>query len=176
MSAASGSASLSVRRRRVLTLFLWASAFTWGIGLGAKLFDLVVLASAWGASPPESLALMPYGRAYPFNPGDFFQPLSGLLVVAAAGSLAAGWSVSRGYRTWLLVPVSMLVLIWVLTPTVFWPLLGDLWSVAKGRATLGNTEVVALTHQWFVWDAVRTLLIAVGFVASLHAMSAGPRA
>ena len=54
--------------------FLWFSVLCWGIGLGAKLFDLIVVAAAWGAAPPASLALMPYGPRYPINPGDFFQP------------------------------------------------------------------------------------------------------
>jgi hypothetical protein len=41
--------------------FLWFSVLGWGIGLGVTLFDLIVVAGAWGASPPSSLALMLYG-------------------------------------------------------------------------------------------------------------------
>ena len=67
-------------RERWARVFLWFSVFGWGIGLGAKLFDLIVVASAWGAAPPASLSLMPYGPHYPLNPGDFFQPLSALMV------------------------------------------------------------------------------------------------
>ena len=59
---------------RLTRLFLWLSIFGWGVGLGAKLFDLIVLAGAWSAAPPASLSLLPYGPRYPLNPGDFFQP------------------------------------------------------------------------------------------------------
>ena len=38
--------------------FLWFSVLGWGIGLGAKLFDLIVVARAWGDAPPTSLTLM----------------------------------------------------------------------------------------------------------------------
>ena len=37
---------------RVMRFFLWASVLGWGIGLGGKLFDLIVVAGAWSASPP----------------------------------------------------------------------------------------------------------------------------
>ena len=66
-------------RVRLMQFFLWVSVIGWGIGFGAKLFDLIIVAGAWGASPPTSLALMPYGPRYPMNPGDFFQPLSVLM-------------------------------------------------------------------------------------------------
>jgi hypothetical protein len=54
--------------------FLWLSVLGWGIGLGAKLFDLIVVAGAWGAAPPTSLALMPYGPRYPMNLGISSSP------------------------------------------------------------------------------------------------------
>jgi len=63
-------------RFRLMRFFLWMSVLGWGLGLGGKLFDLLVVAGAWSASPPASLALLPYGPRYPMNPGDFFQPLS----------------------------------------------------------------------------------------------------
>ena len=69
-------ASRTSWRWRLLQVFLWMSVLGWGIGLGAKLFDLVVLASAWGAAPPTSLSLMPYGPNFPTDPGEFFQPLT----------------------------------------------------------------------------------------------------
>ena len=76
-----------------------------GIGLGAKFFDLLVLASAWGASPPSSLQLFPYGKHWPIDPGDFFQPLSGLILVSSAGALISGWRTNYAYRLWLWIPV-----------------------------------------------------------------------
>lgn len=103
----------SRRRSQWLRAFLWLSAVGWGIGLGAKLFDLLVLARSWGASPPASLSLMPYGK--------------------------------------------------------------DLWGVRQGTLSLSNLQIHTLVHQWFVWDGLRTALIAIGFVSSLHTLSSAPR-
>ena len=47
-------------RARLTRIFLWVAVLCWGILLGAKLFDLLVLAGAWSAAPPESLSLLPY--------------------------------------------------------------------------------------------------------------------
>ena len=62
----------AISRERVTRVLLWVSVFAWGLLLGAALFDLRVLAGAWRASPPESLALLPYGKRWPANTGEFY--------------------------------------------------------------------------------------------------------
>ena len=64
-------------RFRLMRAFLWIAVLAWGIGAGAKLYDLIVVAGAWSAAPPESLSLMPYGARFPVGPGQFFAPTSG---------------------------------------------------------------------------------------------------
>jgi hypothetical protein len=90
---------------RLMRAFLWIAVVGWAIGFGAKLFDLVVVAGAWSSSPPASFALLPYGKRYPINPGDFFQPLSVLMAIRSIGALISGWK-SR-VRLWLWLPVIM---------------------------------------------------------------------
>src|SRR5436309_15842923 len=41
-------------RHRWLLFFLGLAVSAWGIGLGAKLFELTVLIPAWAANPPQS--------------------------------------------------------------------------------------------------------------------------
>jgi hypothetical protein len=65
------SASKMPWRARLTRLFIWVSVLAWGILLGAKLFDLRVLAGAWSASSPASLKLLPYGSQYPVDTGEF---------------------------------------------------------------------------------------------------------
>ena len=68
-------------RFRLMRTFLWIAVLAWGIGAGAKLYDLIVVAGTWSASPPESLSLMPYGARFPVGPGQFFAPTSGATLV-----------------------------------------------------------------------------------------------
>jgi len=158
-------------RERLTHLFLWFSVIGWGIGLGGKLFDLLVVAGAWGAAPPNSLALMPYGPRYPMNPGDFFQPLSALMVVGILGALIGGWKARLDYRIWLWLPVIAFLMIWILTPTVFWPMIRELYGAGSGRVVRSEAELVLLVRRWMIWDWLRVAMITVGFVSSIRAIS-----
>ena len=158
-------------RARLTRICLWAAILSWGIGLGAKIFDLMVLAPAWGASPPSSLALYPYGRHWPINPGNFFQPLSAIILLASLAALIAGWKTAAEYRRWLLLPIVAFAVIWILTPTVFWPIINDLYAVASGKVIRSDADLVQLVRRWFLLDSIRVALILIGFVSSVHAIS-----
>src|SRR5258708_37443149 len=89
-------------RVKWIRAFLWVSVLAWGIGVGAKLYDLRVLAAAWSAAPPESLTLLPYGARFPVDPGDFFLPTSVLTLVAALRALVSGWKTPLWLRVCLM--------------------------------------------------------------------------
>jgi hypothetical protein len=158
-------------RLRLMRAFLWLSVVGWGIGLGAKIFDLMVLAGAWGAAPPASLALLPYGSRFPMNPGDFFQPLSLLMVGGMLGALICGWKTPFNHRVWLWLPLMAFVVIWIATPTVFWPMIRELYGVAHGSIARSDAEVIRLVRRWIVCDWLRVVMIAVGFISSVRAIS-----
>lgn len=155
-----------------MNAFLWIAVTAWGIGLGAKLFDLLVVAGSWGASPPESFARLPYGAHYPITPGGFFQPLSIVMAVSIFGALVAGWSQPRRVKTWLCVGSLAFVVIWAITPTVFWPMINQQYDIATGKIIASSAEAIALTARWVRWDSGRIVLIAVGFLASVRALNA----
>lgn len=151
--------------------FLWLSVISWAIGLGAKLFDLLVLAGAWGGAPPASLAFYPYGPHWPIDPGNFFQPLSGLILIGSVGSLICGWKTGSSYRFWLWLPVIAFGLIWIATPIEFWPMITQLYRVAHGKVAMSDLELAKLVRHWLIDDWIRTGVIAVGFVSSVNAIS-----
>lgn len=158
-------------RRSLTQSFLFLSVLSWGIGAGAKLFDLLVLATAWGRSPKSSLALYPYGRQWPINPGDFFQPLSALILIGSLGALIGGWKTRRTYKVWLWIPVVAFVIIWILTPTIFWPIIIDLYAVASRKVVRSDTDVAQLVQRWMLLDWTRVALIGIGFMTSMRALS-----
>ena len=161
---------ITVSRKHLTRAFLWAAVLTWAIALGAKLFDLLVLAGAWGAAPSASLALYPYGPRYPLDPGDFFQPLSALMLLAIAGALVSGWRFGAAYRRWLWLAAGAFFLIWIATPTVFWPMINELWDASRGRIARTDAQLTALVRRWIVFDWLRILAILVGFVSSVRAL------
>jgi hypothetical protein len=147
------------------------SVIGWGVGLGAKLFDLLVVAGAWSAAPPASFALLPYGKHYPVDPGDFFIPLSAVMVLGIIGALISGWRAPIQLRRWLWVGVVTFLVIWVLTPTVFWPMIHQLYGTATGKIIATDAESIQLARRWLIWDWFRVALIALGFIAFVRALS-----
>lgn len=152
-----------------LGIFLWMAAIGWGIGLGAKLFDLVVLAGAYGASLPESLDLLPYGKRFPVNPGEFFQPLSAVMLLNIVAALIVGWRM-WDVRKWLLLSLGTFLVIWAFTPTVFWPMIDTLYGIANGTLTVPNDEVIHTVGRWVAWDWGRVVVIGIGYVAVVRAL------
>jgi hypothetical protein len=151
-------------RARLTRALLWISVFAWGILLGGKLFDHLVLVGAWSLSPPESLSLLPYGPRFPVDTGDFFFPASVALLVCSFGALITGWKTPANFRVLLALPAVMLLVTLVFTILWFWPANRALWHVAKGApdAIRDRTEIIRLVRQWVSYDWLR---IAVGTVA-----------
>ena len=158
-------------RKKLTHTFLWCSVTFWGVALGAKIFDLLVLARAWAGDVPASLIFYPYGKSWPIDPGDFFQPLSAFLVLAIVGALWSGWKTKRSYRLWLELPIGAFALIWLATPTLFWPLINAIYQVAHHNVAIADAEVHALARRWFLYDSIRIVVIASGFFAAVRAIS-----
>ena len=160
-------------RARLTRFFLWISVLAWGVLVGAKLFDLRVLAGAWSASPPESLSLLPYGPRYPVDTGEFFIPSSAALLVASFGALISGWSAPRWFRLLLLASALSIVGTLVFTVAWFWPHNRALWHVAIGApdAIRDRAEILRMVHRWVIYDWLRVAMGTVGLVCAVRAIS-----
>ena len=160
-------------RERVCRSFLWLAVLVGGPLLGAKLFDRVVLAGAWGANPPASLAMMPYGKAWPVDTGVFFIPFSALMLVAGFAALVAGWRTPWRYRWLLCLPSVGILALLVLTVVAFWPLNAALYyhGIASPKDTITDAQSVAMTRQWLTLDWLRVAGATAAFVAPLKALT-----
>src|SRR5260370_3118159 len=118
-------------RIRLMRIFLWVSVLAGGTGVGAKLYDLRVVAGAWSAAPPQSLKLLPYGPHFPVDPGKFFMPTSLATLVSAFGALLGGWKTPPQYRFWLCSSAVLILAVWVFTVESFWPRNQALFAAAS---------------------------------------------
>lgn len=161
-------------RFHVHRVLLWIAVLAWGIGVGAKLFDLRVLAGAWSAAPPESLVLLPYGTRFPVDPGQFFVWVTPTILIAAVGALVTGWRAPLQYRLWLCGSAGLILLVFLLTIVVMWPMNGALYAAALGSpiGPDGRSDIVELAHRWVIYDWLRVALMAAGFICSVRAISA----
>ena len=93
------------------------------------------------------------------------------MLVGIVGALVSGWKSVE--RAWLWVPLITFLVIWAITPTIFWPMINEMWAIHKVRVSRSEAEVLSLVRRWFVWDSIRVGLIAVVFLSSIRAL-AGP--
>jgi hypothetical protein len=160
-------------RQGITRAFLWLAVLAGGPLLGAKLFDLVVLAGAWSAHPPASLALMPYGKAWPVDTGVFFIPLSAAMLVAGFGALVAGWRTPWRFRWLLCLPSIGILLLLILTVIAFWPMNSALYyhGIGSPKDNITDADSVAMARRWVTLDWVRVLGATAAFVAPLRALT-----
>ena len=138
-----------MRRETITKAFLALAVLVGGPLAGAKLFDLLVLAGAWSADPPQSLAMMPYGKHWPVDTGVFFIPFSALMLIASFGALIAGWKTPWRYRWLLCIPSIGILALLILTVTAFWPMNAALWyhGVGSPRDTITDAESIAMAQR-----------------------------
>ena len=160
-------------RERMTKACLWLAVLVGGPLVGAKLFDLVVLAGAWAADPPRSLAMMPYGKAWPVDTGVFFIPFSAILLVAGFGALAAGWRTPWRYRWLLCIPSIGILVLLVLTVVSFWPMNAALFyhGAHSPKDTINDAQSVTMAARWIELDWVRVAGAIAAFVAGLRALT-----
>lgn len=160
-------------RQSVTRAFLWIAVLVGGPLLGAKLFDLLVLAGAWSARPPASLTMMPYGKAWPVDTGVFFIPFSAAMLIAGFGALIAGWRTPWHYRWLLCLPSLGILLLLILTVVAFWPMNAALYyhGIGSPKDTITDAQSIVMTHRWIALDWVRVGGAAVAFVAPLRALT-----
>lgn len=162
-----------INREAVTRAFLGLAVLVGGPLLGAKLFDLLVLASAWSADPPASLAMMPYGKAWPVDTGLFFIPFSACMLIAGFGALIAGWKMPWRYRWLLCLPSIGVLLLLVLTVVAFWPMNAALYyhGIGSPKDSITDAQAIAMAKRWIALDRVRVAGAAAAFVAPLWALA-----
>ena len=160
-------------REGVTRAFLWLAALVGGPLVGAKLFDLIVLAGAWSAHPPRSLAMMPYGKAWPVDTGVFFIPFSAAMLIAGFGALTAGWKTPWRYRWLLCIPSVGILGLLILTVVAFWPMNAALYYHGAGspKDTITDLQSIMMTRRWLQLDWVRVAGATTAFVSALRALT-----
>src|SRR5207248_7712683 len=115
----------------------------------------------WSASPPASLAFLPYGPHFPIHPGNFLPAAEPSDAVGCRGSAHLWMEHPWKYRVWLSIPLVMFLIIWILTPTVFWPMNHELYLAASGSSGRSDADVIEMARRWVTYDRLRVEMIAV---------------
>jgi hypothetical protein len=103
--------------------------------------------------------------------GTSFSRLAHSFCWLLSAPFAVGGKTMRGYRLYLELSVGAFALIWLATPTLFWPLINAIYQVAHHKVAIGDVEALAMVRRWFFYDSIRIIVIAAGFFSAVRSIS-----
>jgi len=153
------------KRLSVIRAILWLFVLSLTILTGGGIFEHVVFTPLWAGSPPESVTRWPYGAAQ----AKFFGIASPLYYLFSLALIIASWWMPRRHRVWALVAGLSAILVMLATVFFFIPILHK--TQATRGAGLSGEEITNLVNQFVTWNYGRYVLMIVGWVAALRALS-----
>jgi len=165
------------RQFSIAQIFLWLFVISLGITLGAGLYETLVVLPLWTSAPPDSvIAYYQHNAADPqfaLNAGFRFwifqTPLLGLLAVAC---LLSGLKTRPEHRKWRIIGTVLTLIVVIFTFVWFVPNLIALHG--KSVIAMSPDEVTSLTNWWVGLNWVRVVVVSVGWLAALRALSISP--
>ncbi len=137
-----------------------------GFELGGAVYEGVVVASQWGAHPPESFAILQGPYALPVE--HFWIPLHMFVQVLIVAALVLCWKHKR-VRNMIFIIVGLYLLLRIPTFLYFIPEL-NAFSTTEPTGAFSK-ELKERADLWANLSTVRTLIIASVYVLSWMALS-----
>ena len=153
------------KRPAILRAILWLFVLSLTILTGGGIFEHVVLTPLWAGSPPESVTGWPYGAIQ----GKFFRVASPVYYLCSLALIIGSWWMPRRQRKWALVAGLSGIMVVLSTALFFIPILQK--TQATRGAGLSGEEITRLVNQFVTWNYGRYVLMIVGWVAALRALS-----
>jgi hypothetical protein len=156
-------------RRPVAQIVLWLFIFSSSIQLGGAVYESFVITHLWAGSPPESVTGWNPAPQYAIEPARFWGRASPLYGLMTLGVLIAAWFMPRPSRRWALVAGVCALIVTLSTLLFFVPILRE--TIFTRGADLNAEEISTKVHQWVNWNWARMVVVLVGWVAGVRALS-----
>lgn len=152
-------------------LLLWVFVIVMGIGVGAGLYEAVVITPLWAGSPPESFwgwrDIFAANPRYAPHGGDrfwiFVTPARGLLGLVL---LITAIRLRGQERMWRLIAGTLTLGLFAIAALWLIPMSMELF----GRTAPGADEVVSITNEYVILNYVFQALGFAAFLAGLRAL------
>ena len=156
-------------RNRNTQVLLWLSILSMSIWVGGTIYQMAVIVPLWSASPPESVRTFFLGTQFNSKIGNFFGPhIMPLRALPVLGLLIAGWNL-RTHRKYFLLMAGCMAVGVLLTLGYIYPINDVLFAQAGGNRSA--EEIRTMVRHWILADRVRLVIMSVGFLGLLRALS-----
>jgi Domain of unknown function (DUF1772) len=155
-------------RDAVTLVLLWISVLSWSIWFGGTIYQMLVVVPMWSVRPPDSLLAFLKNTNYTRDVLKFFGPRWMPVRSLALLLPFLGWNL-RTHRPFFILAACCIAAAMVFTIAYVYPINAALFSSAvAGR---DPNEVRTLAHHWIIADRLRLLVVSVGYLALLWALS-----
>lgn len=133
------------------------------------MYEMVVILPLWSSALPESVFEWNSRPQFLINPTRFYLPVALACVLSSLGALIAAWKIGRNWHRHLISAASAIATLGF-TLAFFFSKNEVLFRNRHGG--LGGEEIKAIADAWIAGNWVRVVIMAIGFLASLSALSA----
>ena len=155
-------------RNALTALSLWISLISWSIWLGGTIYQMLVVVPMWSRHLPESLVAFLRSTNFTRDVLKFFGPRWMPVRSLALLLPFLDWNL-LAHRPFLIVAACSVAASLIFTIAYVYPINAVLFSdTVEGR---NIHEVQTLAHHWIVADQVRLLVVSIGYLALLRAVS-----
>lgn len=133
------------------------------------MYEMVVILPLWSSAPPESVIAWNSRPQFIINPTQFYLPVALTCVLSSSGAFVAAWKVGKNWR-WHLISAASAIATLGFTLAFFFSKNEVLFRNQHGG--LSGGEITAIANAWIAGNWVRVVIMAIGFLASLSALSA----
>lgn len=141
--------------KSVKTILLIAASISFIIVAGGATYEHLCVVPKWKLGPPASLIMFqgPYGLA----PGNFWMLIHPVTLALLVSALIANWKTAR--RKYIIIPLSVYVLILIITSIYFVP---ELMAITKtAYQPISNDGLIARSALWEKLSLVRLAVCVV---------------
>jgi hypothetical protein len=160
-------------REKVTKAFLWLAVLVGGPLVGAKLFDLLVLAGAWNAHLPGSLAMNALWHGLAGRYRRVLHPVLRRDADRGVRRFDRGAGRGRGAIAGCSASPRGILALLVLTVVAFWPMNAALFyhGIGSPKDTITDAGSIRLARLWVRLDWLRVAGATAAFVAALRALT-----
>jgi hypothetical protein len=157
-------------RHLIAQIVLWLFIFSSSIQMGGAVYEASVITHLWAGSPPESVTGWNPVPQYAIEPARFWGRASPLYGLATLAVLIAAWFMPKVSCKWALIGGVCTLIVILSTVLFFVPILRE--TIFNRGAGLSAEEINTKVHQWVSWNWPRMVLVFVGWLAGVRALSA----
>lgn len=156
-------------RQLIARIVLWLFIFSSSIQMGGAVYESCVINPLWAGSPPESVTGWNPVPQYAIDPARFWKRASPLYALVTLAVLIVAWFMPKLSRRWALVAGICTLVVTLSTVLFFVPILRQ--TIFTRGAGLSAEEISTKAHQWVNWNWARMVLVLVGWIAGVRALS-----